>query len=74
MGIGSGIENTNELKVLSFVEAMASADEADWQVDCKHECMIKNSAWEVADHCNIPQGANIIDSMLTMKKKANGEY
>ena len=30
-GIGSGIDNTNELKVLGFIEAMASPDKDNWQ-------------------------------------------
>ena len=74
--IGSGIENTNELKVLSFEEAMASTNKMDWQasVDHEHEHMIKNGVWEVVDKHNVPPGADIIDSMLAMKKKANGEY
>ena len=75
-GIGSGIENTNGLKVLGFEEAMASADKADWlaSVDCEHEQMLKNGVWEVVDHHNIPQGADIIYSMWAMKNKANGVY
>ena len=50
-GIGSGIDNTNKLKVLSFEEAMASTDKMNWQasVDCEHECIIKNGVWEVVD-------------------------
>ena len=30
-GIGSGIENTNELKVLGYEEAMASRDKNAWE-------------------------------------------
>ena len=48
--IGSGIENANELKVLGFEEAMASANKADWQasVDHKNEYMIKTGVWQNA--------------------------
>ena len=75
-GIGSDIKNTNELKVLGFKETMASADKDDSKasVDHEHEWMLKNGAWEVVDCHNILQGADIIDSMWAMKKKANGEY
>ena len=73
--IGSGIENTNELKVLRFEEVMASTDKMDWQasVDHEHECMIKNGVWEVVDKNNVPPGAIIIDSTWAMKKKPSGE-
>ena len=71
MGIGSGIENTNELKVLGFDEAMALPDKDNWKASVD---MLKNGVWEVVDHHNIPKGANIIDSMWAMNKKANGEY
>ena len=75
-GIGSGIDNTNELKVLGFDEAVASLEKDNWQasVDWEYEQMLKNGVWEVVDGHNIPKGANIIDSMRAMKKKANGEY
>ena len=75
-GIGSGINNTNELKELSYEEAMASMDKTKWEalVDCVHEQMHKNDVWEVVDKDNIPPGADIIDSTWVMKKKSNGEY
>ena len=65
MGIGSGIDNTNKLKVLGFDEAMTSPDKDNWQasVDQEHERMLKNGVWEVVDCSNVPEGANIIDSM-----------
>ena len=68
--IGSGIENTNELKVLGFEEAMASSEKMDWQatVDCKHVHMITNGVWEVVDKPNVSPGANIIDSTWAIKK------
>ena len=36
--------------------------------------MMKNGVWEVVKQQDIPNDANIIDSMWVMKKKANGEY
>ena len=76
VGIGSGIDNPNELKVLGFDEAMALPDKDNWQasVDCEHERMLKNGVWEVVDCPNISKGANVIDSTWAMNKKANGEY
>ena len=68
------IEITNELKVLGFEEAMASANKADWQASegCKHDLCSKMVG--CCGPLHIPQGANIIDSMWSMKKKENGEY
>ena len=75
-GIGSGIDNTNELKVLGFNEAMASPDKDKWQalVNHEHERMLKNGVWEVVDHNSISEGSDIIDSTWAMKKKVNGNY
>ena len=73
-GIGSGVNNTSKLKVLGFEEAMVSPDKDNWQasVDQEHERMLKNGVWEVVDHSNIPEGANIIDTTWAMKKMVNG--
>ena len=75
-GIGSGIDNTNELKVLGLNLAMASPNKNEWQalVNCEHGRMLKNGVWEVVDHNNVPEGCDIIDSTWAMKKKANGNY
>ena len=53
-GIGSGINNTNELKVLSFDKAMALHDKDNWQasVDREHGQILKNSVW---GSCGSPQ-------------------
>ena len=75
-GIGSGIDNTNELKALGFDEAMASSNKNRWQasVDWEHERMLENGVWEVVDQNNVPEGAYIVDSTWAMKKKVNGDY
>ena len=36
--------------------------------------MVKTEVWDVVDKNSIPKGADIIDSMWAMKKKANGDY
>ena len=48
MGIGSRIDDTNELKVLCFDEAIALPDKNNWQHE--HEQMLKNGVWEVGQH------------------------
>ena len=76
IGIGSRIDNMNELTVLGLDEAMVSPDRDEWQasVEIKHTRMLKNGVWEVVDQNNVPQGSNIIDSTWALKKKANGNY
>ena len=75
-GIGSGIKTTHELKVMSFNEPMAGPDKKGWEasVPCEHGRMVQNEVWDAVDKQNIPKGADIIDSMWAMKKKANGDY
>ena len=48
-GIGSGINNTHKLRVLSFEEAMASEDCHKWEklVNGEHEHMTKNGVQKV---------------------------
>ena len=36
--------------------------------------MVKNEIWDVVDKNCIPKGADIVDSMWAMEKKANGDY
>ena len=54
-GIGLGIYN-NELKVLSFEEAMESEDHQEWEksVQHEHDQMTKNGVWEVVNQQDIP--------------------
>ena len=75
-GIGLGLHNIQEVKVLSFEEAMASEDHQEWEklVQHEHDWMTKNGAWEVVNQQDIPKNADIINSTWAMKKKANWEY
>ena len=72
-GIGSGILNTNELKVIGYDEAMQRKDRKQWlnSIDEEHDRMIKNKVIKKKD---VPKNADIIDSTWAMKKKANGQY
>ena len=36
-GIGSGIMNMHELKVMSYHEAMAALDKKEWEASVQHE-------------------------------------
>ena len=68
--------NTHELKVMTFNEAMAGLDKKEWEASVQHEhdWMVKNKVWDVVDMHSIPKGADIIDSMWVMKKKANAGH
>ena len=75
-GIGSGIANTNELKVIGYDEAMQRKDKTEWMnsINEEHDRMLKNKVWSVVKKMDVPRNADIIDSTWAMKKKANGQY
>jgi hypothetical protein len=75
-GLGGGFENTNELKVMKFKEAMKGNDAAKWQmaVDDEHGRMTKHSVWQAILRRDLPAAAKILTSTWAMKKKANGTY
>jgi len=58
-GIGGGFENTNELKVMTYQEAMNSKDQVKWRkaVEEEHERMIKNKVWKPVDRSTLPEDA-----------------
>uniref|UniRef100_A0A7S2KWV0 Integrase catalytic domain-containing protein n=1 Tax=Leptocylindrus danicus TaxID=163516 RepID=A0A7S2KWV0_9STRA len=76
VGIGGGLAHTNELKPMKFDEAMSGTDADKWQiaVEEEKEKMDKNIAFEETTRSSIPEGAKVLTSTWTMKKKANGKY
>ena len=74
--IRSGIQNTNELKVIGYDEAMQQKDKKQWlnSINEEHDRMIKNKVWTVIKKKDVPKNADIIDSTWAMKKNANGQY
>ena len=74
--IGSGIANTNELKVIGYDEAMQRKDKNEWVISIneEHDRMMKNKGWMVVKKNDVPKNADIIDSMWAMKKKVSGQY
>ena len=75
-GIGSGIQNTNELKVIGYDEPMQQDDKKEWEksINKEHDRMIKNQVWTVVKKKDVLKNADIIDLTWAMKKKANGQY
>jgi hypothetical protein len=76
MGIGGGFANTQELHVLNYDQAMASADRDKWitAVEEEHQRMIKHEVFQPVRIDTLPVGTKAIDSTWAMKKKANGVY
>ena len=75
-GIGTGIDNTQEFKVLDYDGAMASDDSAKWEasVEQEHDQMVKNKVWKFMRLEDVLKDVDIIDLTWAMKKKANGDY
>ena len=75
-GLGEGIANTRELKVLSYDEAMERPDKEKWDesVEEEHKRMKDNGVFEAVPMTQVPIDADVIDSTWAMKKKASGVY
>lgn len=76
MGIGGGFDNTQELHVLNYDQAMATGDCKQWSeaVEKEHERMQKHAVFEPVLISSLPKGTKAIDSTWAMKKKADGTY
>ena len=75
-GLGEGITNTCELKVLSYEEAMEQPDKTKWDesIGEEHQRMEDNGIFEAIPITQVPANADVIDSTWAMKKKASGVY
>ncbi|KAL7563155.1 hypothetical protein ACA910_014434 [Epithemia clementina (nom. ined.)] len=75
-GLGGGIQNTQELHVLTYKEAMRTPDRDKWQqaVEEEYERMINNNVFIPCPKSEVPAGSKILTSTWAMKKKANGVY
>ena len=75
-GIGSGLENTNELKVMNFKEAMKSKDAKEWMEEVGNEKKIfyKFDALITVPISEEPKGYKIMTITWAMKKTAIGKF
>lgn len=75
-GIGGGFTNTNELHVMKYDEAIASADKEAFEkaIDEEYERMVKHKVFKAVPRESVPEGEKIIDSTWAIKKKSNGTY
>lgn len=73
-GLGGGFENTRELHVMKYKEAMKSVDKKEWvlAVAEEHDRMVKSGAWHAIPKEEVPEGETVLSSTWAMKKKANG--
>ena len=73
-GVGGGFENTKELKVMNYKEAVNRPDGMRWQAEVKnkYQQMVANKVFEMVLRKDLPAGTKIIDSVWAMKKKSNG--
>jgi hypothetical protein len=76
VGIGGGVVNTNDLRVMKFKEAMKSGNMTQWQiaVDEEHGRMTKHNVWQAILCKDLPVAAKILTYMWAMKLKANSTY
>ena len=75
-GLGGGFQNTTELHVMTYDQAMNQADWAEWvqSVDKEHERMVTNRVFRPMHIDDIPEWATVLTTTWAMKKKANGTY
>jgi hypothetical protein len=75
-GLGGGFENSQELHVMKYKQAMAGKDKKSWEVGVvdEHDRMRKHKVWEALPREDVPKGHKILSSTWAMKKKSNGTY
>ena len=61
-GLGGGFDNTNELHVMTYSEAMSKPDWAEWEksVDKEHERMTTNHVFKRQFIRDIPEWATVL--------------
>jgi len=73
-GVGGGFENTQELRVMMYYEAINGPDGERWKAEVENEYqqMLHNIVFETVMIANLPPGTKLTDSVWAMKKKSNG--
>jgi hypothetical protein len=75
-GIGGGFDDTNELCVMQYSEAVHGPDKKKWTkaVQEEHNRMLKFGVCEAVRRKDVPAATKIVTSTWAMKKKASGTY
>ena len=61
-GIGGEYDNTQELKVMKFDEAMKTEDKENWEkaVNEDHKCILKYKVWEPVKKSEVSKDVKIL--------------
>ena len=75
-GIGGGFENTKELHVMKYNEAMQQPDREQWvkAVREEHDRFIQYNVFKPVKKNEVPNDAKVLTTTWAMKKKSNGTY
>jgi hypothetical protein len=75
-GISGGFQDTHELHVMKYDQAMKSKDKQSWTnaVKDEHDRMAKHKMFKAVKKSTLPKQAKILTLTWAMKKKANGVY
>jgi len=75
-GTGGRFQNTKELHVMKYKEAMNTPDRVEWEgaVEKEHHNMQKYGVWTPVRLQDLPEGTKVLTSTWAMKKKANGTH
>ena len=78
VGAGStnGFENTNELKVIKYEEAMKGPNRAKWEkaVEEEYQRFEANKCFQVVNRKEVGSSKKIMTSTWAMKKKSSGKF
>ena len=74
-GIGGGYQNTTELHVLNYKQAMKSSKAPEWRKEVvkEHERFKKYKVFTVVKRSDMPKGAKAMSTTWAFKHKANGD-
>jgi hypothetical protein len=72
-GMGGGFENTKELQVMTYKEAINGIDGERWKEEAENEYqqMLAKKVFKVVLQKDLPSGTQVIDRVWAMKKKSN---
>ena len=75
-GLGGGIQNTKELHVLTYNEAINGPEREQWleSIEKEYQRMIDNGVFIPCAPEEVPADAKILSNVWAMKKKASGAF
>ena len=76
LGNAQGFNTTDELKPMTYNEAMKVGDKEAWEkaVEEEHEKMKKYKVWTAIPKSNVPKDSRILDTTWAMKLKPDGTH